>query len=121
MKTISGTQMAIHVWARKCGWYDGAAPSDPGLVPSKLLLIVTELAEAFEELRTGHLTNEIYFSESKETPDLMKPEGFPIELADAVIRIFDLAQFLNIDLETYIDMKMEYNSARPHRHGGKTV
>ena len=51
----------------------------------------------------------------------MTKGSLPEELADAVIRIFDLAGFLCIDLEKYIDQKHEYNRGRPYRHGNKVV
>ncbi len=39
------------------------------------------------------------------------------ELADAVIRIFDLAQALNLPLPEAIMEKHRYNSTRPYKHG----
>jgi len=41
------------------------------------------------------------------------------ELADAVIRIFDLAYEMDIDLAWHIAMKVRYNEKRPFKHGGK--
>lgn len=41
------------------------------------------------------------------------------ELADIMIRVMDLAAFKGIDLEKHIDLKMKYNSLRPHKHGKK--
>jgi len=52
---------------------------------------------------------------------ISKPEGIPIELADVVIRIFDLCGYYNIDLEHAIEEKMTYNKTRPHKHGGKRI
>lgn len=46
-----------------------------------------------------------------------KPEGFPIELADAVIRILDTAETLKIDLAGAIHTKMEFNTTRDFKHG----
>lgn len=46
-----------------------------------------------------------------------KPEGFGIELADAIIRIGDLAEYLGIDLEEMVRIKFEYNLTRPFKHG----
>ena len=48
-----------------------------------------------------------------------KPEGFPVELADAVIRIADLFGFLGVDMAGIIRLKMQYNATRPYRHGNK--
>lgn len=46
-----------------------------------------------------------------------KPKGFDIELADALIRIFDLAGRKDIDLNAALARKMEYNKGREHMHG----
>ena len=48
-----------------------------------------------------------------------KPEGFNIEMADAVIRIADLMEALGLNLEAAIKLKHNYNKTRPYRHGGK--
>ena len=82
-----------------------------------ICLMHSELSEALEEYRNGNLPSEVYFNESK--PD--KPEGIPVELADCVIRIFDFCGLYGIDLESVLNQKMEYNSTRSHRHGGKKV
>jgi NTP pyrophosphatase (non-canonical NTP hydrolase) len=41
------------------------------------------------------------------------------ELADIVIRVFDLAEGFNIDIEKEINKKMEYNKTRPYMHNKK--
>lgn len=48
-----------------------------------------------------------------------KPEGIPIELADAIIRILDYCGYAGIDIDAAISQKHEYNKSRPYRHGGK--
>lgn len=71
-------------------------------------------AEAVEEYRKGRDPREIYYNGEK-------PEGIPIELADAVIRILDYCEFAGIDLESAISIKARYNESRPYRHGGKVI
>ena len=120
--TIREWQKKIHEWARSKGWW-GDAVWDRGIVAEKLLLIHSEITEAVEEYRNGRGLNEVYFptapgGEHPRPPDC-KPEGFPTELADAVIRIFDLAEACGIDLDMEIECKMNYNETRPHKHGGK--
>lgn len=91
------------------GWHEDNG--DHTMV-EKLCLIHSEISEALEEWRDGRGADETYFHGTK-------PEGVPIELADAVIRILDLAQIYNIDLTAAIDLKQAYNRTREFRHGGK--
>ena len=46
-----------------------------------------------------------------------KPDGFIVELADAVIRIADLCGQLGLDLTQALELKMNYNASRPFKHG----
>lgn len=85
------------------------------VISSKLMLIVSELAEALEEVRSG--SPDFYYAMDGSG----KPEGLSVELADAVIRIFDLAGWLGIDLAAAIHEKMEFNKTRAHKHGGKSI
>jgi NTP pyrophosphatase (non-canonical NTP hydrolase) len=80
-------------------------------IPEKLCLIHSEVSEALEDYRDGNLQADYEGS---------KPVGFPSEMADILIRVFDLAGALGIDLDKAVAEKMAYNRTRPHRHGGKT-
>lgn len=80
----------------------------------QLLLIVGELTEAQNELRKGQTEIYTYYGDNG------KPEGFRYELADVVLRILNLASEFNIDLESAIREKHDYNKTRPYRHGGKS-
>jgi len=102
----------IHQNAREKGWWP-EGDDDVNNIPEKLALIHSEISESLEEYRDNMLQAGIYFSGNG------KPEGFGIELADAVIRIFDLAEYLQIDIQECIEVKMDYNKTRPLRHGGK--
>lgn len=82
-------------------------------IPSKLALIHSEISEALEEYRKNRV--ETYYSEGG------KPEGFGVELADAVIRIADLAEHLGLDLADLIQEKAAYNVTRPFKHGNKKI
>lgn len=84
----------------------------PRNISEMLMLMVTEIAEAEEEYRNGQLLDGVRMEENK-------PEGFGVELADAIIRILDTAEGLGIDLQYLVSLKMKYNETRPHRHGGK--
>ncbi|HXQ37226.1 MAG TPA: hypothetical protein VN843_24665 [Anaerolineales bacterium] len=83
------------------------------VIPTKLMLAVSELAESLEEVRGGKPL--LYYGENG------KPEGIAAELADVVIRCGDLAGILGIDLQAVVIEKMNFNEGRPHMHGGKTI
>ena len=98
--------------AKDHGWHDSERS-----IGDLICLMHSELSEALEEHRNGHLPSEIYFNDNKPN----KPEGIPVELADCIIRIFDFCGLYGIDLETVLKQKMEYNRTRPYRHGNKVV
>lgn len=77
--------------------------TEPYKVPAVIALITSELSEALEAYRKGDKAN------------------FAEELADAFIRLLDLAHPLGIDLATEVIEKLEKNRKRGFRHGGKRV
>jgi NTP pyrophosphatase (non-canonical NTP hydrolase) len=93
---------------------------------NKLLLIVSEVIEAHDEIRSGHAADETYYP-VKGTPDAdlgvkfslvpSKPEGVPSEIADAVIRCFDFAYTEGFSLADIILEKLQFNAQRPYKHG----
>jgi NTP pyrophosphatase (non-canonical NTP hydrolase) len=91
------------------GFWDGVHHN----IDQKLMLIVGEVTEAHEEIRSGHAPTDVYFS------DTGKPEGVPTELADIIIRVLDLAAYLGIDIGSVLKVKHSYNVGRPMKHGRK--
>jgi len=73
----------------------------------KLMLVVTELGETCEGLRHGNPT-------SDKLPEYSAAEE---ELADAIIRIMDLAAYNKWRLGPAIIAKLSYNRGRPYKHG----
>jgi len=79
-------------------------------VAEKLALVHSEISEALEAARKPELEKD------KHCPEF---DNFDIELADTVIRLFDLAGAFGIDLGAAIIAKIEANKKRPRRHGNK--
>lgn len=73
-------------------------------------------------IRHGKGVCEVYPGEAMQLEDgerITKPEGIPIELADCLIRIFDLYGWYGIDMENALRVKMNFNGFRKYRHEGK--
>jgi hypothetical protein len=104
-------QVACHSAAKKAGWWKdlntGAdLTSAPGEVPKvnvpeKLCLIHSEISEGMEGYRKGLMDDKLPHRSMLE-----------VELADAVIRCFDTAGGLGLDLGGAIAEKLEYNARR---------
>ena len=108
--TLNELRDECHAIARSKGWYDGPGERNIG---EQLMLIVTEVAEAMEDLRDEKMTMSVDVAG--------KPIGFPSEIADVLIRVFDLAGYLGIDLDSAVWAKIKYNERRAYRHGGKVA
>jgi len=99
------------------GWLDN--PSDFGpdglatdsFLNTQVLLTHSELSEAVDELRAGR--RKTWAGEGG------KPEGFGVELIDALIRTILTAKLAGVDIGETFRQKHAYNMTRPVRHGGK--
>jgi hypothetical protein len=106
--TVAQLVHEAHGTAVDKGWWESGDRN----VGELLALMHSELSEALEEWRNGHGLVETRTVNGK-------PEGFPIELADVLVRIGDMCGRYGIDLEEAVRIKLVYNRDRPHRHGGK--
>ena len=97
---------ACHVASCAAGWWADLQSGNPlpltqERVGDKLMLIVTEIAEAKEGHRKGLMDDHLPHRPMVE-----------VELADAVIRIGDLAGALGLDLAGAVIEKLAYNAQR---------
>lgn len=105
-KGIGKAQRLCHFLASRSGWWTDMATGerrtlDQVNVPEKLMLIVSEVAEAME----GHRRNRM----DDKLPDRPMLE---VELADTLIRVFDLAGFLQLDMAGAVIEKLAFNQQR---------
>ncbi len=98
----------IYAWANRKKFYEEGVPFN---FAEKLMLVVTELAEACEADRRGTIDN----------PDEHCPEfnNGEIELADAIIRLLDLSAAKKYRIGAALIAKMRYNESREIKHGKK--
>lgn len=121
-RSLNSLRDLIHDHAKAKGWW--SKPTDT--IAAKLLLVHSEISEAVEILREARPcpfgAPEVDYDDlRKETRWHGKPEGFPTEIADTIIRLLDLCGQLNIDIEGVLLRKVEFNTSREMRHGGKAI
>ncbi|MDR0476212.1 MAG: hypothetical protein LBH43_21420 [Treponema sp.] len=115
--TLNELRDEVYEYAKKQGFHE--TPTNLG---ESLMLVVSELSEALEADRNGKR-----FAKTGVSADEIKliSGGFEKfargtveeEITDAIIRLFDIAGTLGMDLDRWVQSKMEYNKTRPYKHG----
>lgn len=107
---LRALKLLAHKASLDAGWWNSEDGRTGGLLNSsytpyviatKIALIGSEINEALEGYRTDAQDDKLPHRKAVE-----------VELADALIRIFDIAEALNLDLAGAIFEKMDYNRSR---------
>lgn len=98
---LANAQMLCHWLSVKGGWWEGKDPRNPETFATKLALIHSEVSEALEGGRKECSDSHLPYRCAEE-----------VELADALIRIFDLAGARQLNLVGALIEKLAYNQQR---------
>ena len=88
---LTDLQREAHAIAKDHGWWD-----EPRTFGDLIALVHSELSEALEWYRELGTTKTAYTVDADGA--LTKPKAVPYELADVVIRVADMAEWLKVDL-----------------------
>jgi len=102
--TLNSLSKSVYADNVAAGWWTDLSTGEPlkRNVGELLCLVHSEISEAMEGYR-------------KNLPDDKLPHRsmFEVELADAIIRILDIAGHFKLDLDGAIKEKLAYNAERP--------
>ncbi len=117
---IIDVQRDIH--RRMANWWVNPHTKEPleptkSLFAEKIAMVHSELSEALEAMRKDLMDDKI-----------KNRKGAEVELADAVVRILDIAEFFDLDIASAMLEKMDYNDKREDhklenriKPGGKAI
>jgi NTP pyrophosphatase (non-canonical NTP hydrolase) len=105
---LAGALDTLATWVNFTGHQKGFwDPQVDRSLSTKMMKIIGELGQGFEEYRRG----------DKPSDKIPSHTEFEEELSDAVILIFDLAKEMGFDLGAAIISKGLFNEGRPRLHG----
>lgn len=110
-RTLLEWQRLIHANAQAKGFWHPSNGEPHVNLGEKIALVHQELSECLEHVRNLDKQPALVFIDENG-----KPDGVGVEIADAVIRLIDMATFLGLDIESIMLEKHEYNTTRPYKH-----
>jgi len=85
-------------------------------------LAASEISEALDAYRIKQWSETRFPTLAEDEADTPgKPIGVGPELADALIRILDMADIWDVDIKYELARVLDYGWTRPYQHGGKTL
>jgi len=117
-QSLNYLALRCHADSAAAGWWDDCdIDTNPWVIPGKIALMHSELSEGLEGYRKGLMDDK-----------LPHRRMFEVELADALIRILDMAGKLGYDIDGAVAEKLAFNRIRPDHtrearaaEGGKKV
>jgi hypothetical protein len=116
LRSIDAWQEIAYQHSVELGFHTSEDDDNPNRLSVHLLNLVSEVTEAWGHWRKGAQITAV--SETYHD-GVVKPDGVPVELADAFLRLMDTCRTWRIPLTHSIARKMGYNRTRGHRNGGK--
>lgn len=115
-----------HALAKHKGFYDGMAiagslseDEEDAFIERTCNNLHDEVSELHTAWREGELRLVCDKAAKMRAAGIEPLTSLEEELADIVIRAFDTAEYLCVDLGRAIAAKHAFNETRPRRHGGK--
>lgn len=118
MDTINEVADAVHLLAWKAGWHSNDENED-AFVERMCNNLHDEVSELHEAWRNNELREPCDKAGKMAEAGLLPLTCLEEELADIVIRVFDNARKLGVDIRSAIERKHKFNKTRSFRHGGK--
>jgi len=112
---LDAAQAAVFAVNDANGWFD-----DERTFGDDVALLHTEVSEMFEAYRDNGYADMTDLVLPGDT-HLPKPEGVGSEAADILVRLLDTCHRRGISLAWEFERKLQFNSTRGHKHGGKII
>ena len=120
---LNNLSKQLNQFVKKAGFDDNDTPT-------RMILIHSEVSEAFEAWRKEKFCTANHVEKAngfdfegnqfaKESFEISVKDSFEDELADSLIRLLDLCGKMDIDIEYHVTQKMKYNETRGFKYGGK--